>query len=72
MAIHDKNYTEEEECTTEEERSKDEKQRYRRITIPYVEALSQEFKQEMEKFEILLSFKTYKTIRNIMRLPKDP
>ena len=41
---------------------KENKNEYRRITIPYVSELSEEISREMKRFESLVSFKAYKTI----------
>ena len=46
--------------------------RYRRITIPYMSGLSEEFSREMKMFEIPVSFKAYETIVRHSGHPKDP
>ena len=46
--------------------------RYRRITIPYVNGLSEEIRREMKRFEIPVSFRAYKTIGQHLGHHKDP
>ena len=54
-----------------EEKEK-EKYRYRRITIPYVEGLSEEIRRKMKEFEIPVSSKPYRTLGQHLGHPKDP
>ena len=56
----------------ERNQEKEKKNRYRRITIPYVSGLSEEIRREMKRLEIPISFKAYKTIRQHLGHPKDP
>ena len=50
-----------------------ERRKEKLIVIPYVEGLSEVIRREMMKFEILVSFRAYKTIgQQHLRHPKDP